>query len=160
MTTKKSLDDLSDSELLQYYDMFSSVMAKSKRAERIKKHGFDTKSAYHVARLADEADQILNQHDIDLQRSKEYMKAIRRGEVSEEDLRKWFSEKELSLEKSYRESTLPYSPDENKIKQLLLECLEHHYGSLDKLGYIAPDAALDAVRRISLIVEKVLSQSQ
>jgi hypothetical protein len=29
-------------------------------------------------------------------------------------------------------STLPYKPDEGAIKALLLKCLEHQYGSLDK----------------------------
>ena len=32
-------------------------------------------------------------------------------------------------------SVVPYSPDENKIKQLLVDCLEEKYGGLEKFGY-------------------------
>jgi hypothetical protein len=46
-------------------------------------------------------------------------------------LKKWFADKETALEKAYNESTLQHSPDEAAIKQLLLDCLEHHFGSLD-----------------------------
>ncbi len=40
--------------------------------------------------------------------------------------------KEKSLEELYTKSKLQHSPDEGAIKSLLLECLEMHYGSLDK----------------------------
>ena len=53
----------------------------------VEEYGFDVKFAYNVFRLADEAEQILTLGEIDLQRGKERMKAIRRGEVSEEELR-------------------------------------------------------------------------
>jgi len=32
-------------------------------------------------------------------------------------------------------SVVPHSPDENKIKQLLVDCLEIKYGSLSNFGY-------------------------
>ena len=126
----------------------------SKRAELREKYGTDTKFLYHVARLCDECDQILTTGDLDLQRSKEYMKAIRRGEVSEDQVRSWFSERELSLEKAYNESKLPHRPDETKIKALLLQCLEHHYGSLDKMGYVNPGAAEQALAQIAEIANQ------
>ena len=131
----------------------------SKRAALVEAHGFDTKFAYHLVRLSDECDQILTTGDLNLQRAKEHMKAVRRGEVTEEELRKWFAERERSLEQAYKDSKLPHTPDEAKIKALLLQCLEHHYGSLDKMGYVAPDAAMTALRAISEIAEKVLRNS-
>lgn len=94
------------------------------------KYGYDVKFAYHVVRLLDEVEQIMEGYTLDLQRSREHLKAIRRGDVSLEDIKKWFSEKEIGLEKLYHESKLPHSPDEPRIKQLLLDCLEHHYGDL------------------------------
>jgi hypothetical protein len=102
-----------------------------KRAEAIAEYGFDTKFAYHVVRLLDEVEQILTLGDIDLTRANEQMKAIRRGDVPREDIEKLFTEKERQLEKVYQESTLPYSPRESEIKELLLQCLEEHYGSLE-----------------------------
>lgn len=126
----------------------------SNREKDVATHGFDTKYAYHLCRLSDECEQLLTTGDMDLQRSHEHMKAIRRGEVSEEEIRAWFTEREKTLEKVYAESKLPHSPDEGKIKTLLLQCLEHHYGSLDKLGFVRPDAAVTALRQIQEIIEK------
>lgn len=94
-------------------------------------HGFDVKFAGHLVRLSYECEMILAEHDLDLQRHKEHVKAVRRGEVKEQDIRDWFSEKEKQLQKLYETSTLPHSPDEAKIKQLLLDILEHHFGSLE-----------------------------
>ena len=96
----------------------------------VEKYGYDVKFGYHVVRLLNEAEQILVEGTIDLQKNREQLKSIRRGDWKEEDLIKYFSEKELSLEKLYQESKLRHSPDEASIKELLFKCLEHHYGSL------------------------------
>ena len=130
---------------------------KGKRLELREKFGFDVKFAYHVVRLLDEAEQILEYGDIDLQRSREHLKEIRRGEIPEEEIRRWATEKELQLEKLYHESKLQHSPDEGKIKALLLSCLEEHYGSLDKC-VVNPDAATVALRQIAEIVERIQKQ--
>lgn len=90
----------------------------------------DSKFGYHVARLVLQCEQILIEHKLDLERNREVLKAIRRGEWSEEKLRSWFDEKEKHLEELYTKSTLRHSPDEDAIKELLLQCLEQHYGSL------------------------------
>jgi predicted nucleotidyltransferase len=125
----------------------------SKRDALVKQHGYDTKFAYHIIRLIDEVEQILTTGDLDLQRSKEHMKAVRRGEVTEEEIKNYFSQKEKDLEKLYAESTLPHSPDEGKIKTLLLQCLEQHYGSLEKC-IVAPDIADQTLTEIEKLVEK------
>ena len=103
----------------------------SARKELIDKFGYDTKFAYHIFRLTDECEQILTLGDLDLQRSREQMKAVRRGDFSEQDIYDHFDMKEKQLEQFYAESKLPHSPDEDKIKQLLIDCLEMHYGSLE-----------------------------
>ena len=102
----------------------------SKRYETINKYGYDLKFAYHVIRLLDEVEQILTTGDLNLQRAKEILKSIRRGEWSEEKMKNYFDEKEATLEDIYRKSELPLKPNEQKIKDLLLECLEMHFGSL------------------------------
>ena len=85
---------------------------QGKRAELVAEHGYDMKFAYHVVRLLGEVEQILMEGDIDLQRNNEQLKAIRRGEWTEERLRQWFADKESHLERAYAESTLRATPDE------------------------------------------------
>jgi uncharacterized protein len=103
----------------------------SKRAKNIEDFGFDVKYAYHVVRLLDEIEQILTLGDLDLQRDRERLKAIRRGEWTLEQVKEFFVTKEKELESAYTASKLPHGPDEAAIKTLLLECLEMQYGSLE-----------------------------
>ncbi|MFA5025652.1 MAG: nucleotidyltransferase domain-containing protein [Candidatus Shapirobacteria bacterium] len=105
---------------------------EGKRVKIIEQFGFDTKFALHVIRLLDEVEQILLFGDLDLTRSREHLKAIRRGEVPYEEIEKYFYVKEKELEKLYHSSSLPYKPDEPRLKTLLINCLEEFYGSLDK----------------------------
>ena len=118
-------------------------------------HGFDTKFAYHVVRLLSQAEQILTEGDLDLQEKgrREHMKAIRRGEVSEADIRRWASDKEAALENLYATSKLPHGPDDQKIKGLLLQCLEQHYGNLSAC-VTQPDRAVTALREVQEVVDK------
>lgn len=102
----------------------------SKRKELVERFGYDVKFGYHTVRLMLEAEQVLVEQDLDLQRHREQLKAIRRGEWTEQAIYDFFTEKEKTLEEVYHKSTLRYKPDESAIKQLLLDCLEHHYGSL------------------------------
>lgn len=81
-----------------------------------------------MVRLLNEVEQILTEHDLDLERNREQLKAIRRGEWTQEDVENYFASKERDLETLYTESKLRYKPDEEKLKDLLLNCLEHHYG--------------------------------
>jgi predicted nucleotidyltransferase len=141
----------------EYISLFENGMNKTKRFESQKRFNTDVKFLYHLARLLDECEQILTLGTIDLMRSREYLKAIRKGEVSEDDLRNWFTIKEKELEKMYTSSLLQYGPDEVIIKQLLLDCLEHHYGSLDKC-VINPDQSQTAIFEIGNIIDRYRSQ--
>ncbi len=104
---------------------------ESNRYEMVKKYGYDLKFAYHVVRLLNEVEQILVEKDLDIQRNREQLKSIRKGNWTQKQIIEYFEDKEKSLEELYTKSDLPYSPDEEKIKSILLECLEMHYGSLD-----------------------------
>jgi predicted nucleotidyltransferase len=116
----------------QVHKMKSREPVEGKRKELIEKFGYDVKFAYHVVRLLDEVEQIMREGDIDLQRNREQLKSIRRGEWKMQDIEDHFSRREKELTTLYNESKLPHGPDEEKIKTLLLKCLEEHYGSLDK----------------------------
>lgn len=101
-----------------------------KRQASIDLCGFDAKAGYHVVRLALECEQILSEGDLDLERNREQLKAIRRGEWSMDRLIQFFEDKERHLENLSNESKLPKYPDEEAIRNLLLRCLEIHYGNL------------------------------
>tara|TARA_Y100000034_G_scaffold135520_1_gene207762 strand:+ start:2717 stop:3610 length:894 start_codon:yes stop_codon:yes gene_type:complete len=126
---------------------------EGKRRAIVEEFGYDVKFAYHVVRLLDEVEQILVTGDIDLQRNREQLKSIRRGEWEEPEIRKWAEAKEKQLEVAYHESKLQHKPDEAAIKKLLLECLEHHYGSLDA-AVVVPDRAEHTLREIRDLLEK------
>lgn len=149
----KSLKDISDKDLIKYFNLYQAGIAKGKRFESEKIHKIDIKFAYHVVRLLDECEQILAEGDIDLQRNREQLKAIRRGDVTEEEIRSWVSSKEKQLGSLYASSKLQYGPDEDQIKRLLLNCLEHHYENLNNC-IVIPDAARAALREIDVIIQK------
>lgn len=126
------LENLSNKNLIEYYNLYKKGQDKTHRFETTKIIQMESKFSYHVVRLISEVEQILAEGDLDLQRNNEQLKAIRRGEWTEQQIRDFFTQKEKSLETLYIESKLPYSPDVDKIKTLLLNCLEQHYGTLDK----------------------------
>jgi len=126
---------------------------ESKRYESILKYGYDVKFAYHVVRLCLQCEQILVEHNLDLQRNREQLKSIRRGEWSLEQVELFFEEKERQLEDLYNKSDLKPKPDEEVIKNLLLECLEMHYGSLDNCVKVIPNVEKD-MRKIFELANK------
>lgn len=107
--------------------------SNEKRRESIESYGYDVKYAYHILRLALECEQILVEHDLDLERNSEILKSVRRGEWSLDKIKDWFSGKEKDLEIVYNNSDLQYKPDESKIKSLLVDCIEMHYGKINAL---------------------------
>jgi predicted nucleotidyltransferase len=115
--------------------------SNEKRAESIKEFGYDTKFSYHVVRLLNEIEQILVEGDLDLERNREQLKSIRRGEWTLEQLKTYFHDKEKSLEETYANSALPHGPNEEAIKQLLIDVLEMHYGNLSDA--IAKNPSMD-----------------
>lgn len=115
----------------QLHKIGKANKSNPKRSADIEAYGYDLKFAYHTVRLLGEVEQIMVEHDLDITRNREQLKDIRRGAWTLEYLREWFAEKEKSLERVYAESTLRYGPDEDRIRGLLMRCLEHHYGSID-----------------------------
>lgn len=126
-----------------------------KRKDEVTDYGYDRKFAYHVIRLLDQAECILTTNDLILGRNKEQLKAIRRGEVSAEEIKSIAAEKERYLEELYHKNTdLPYEPNESKIKALLLHCLEHHYGSLENC-ITETGWEINTLKSIKEIIDKV-----
>ena len=138
------------------YSQLHKMRSKSpigKRKKLREEFGYDVKYAYHVVRLLDECEQILMEGDIDLRRNREHLKAIRRGDVPEKDIFSWAANKERQLEQLYHESKLPDAPDVPRIRKLLLNCLEEHYGKLDGCVVNVDDAVAE-LRAIHAILKR------
>jgi len=149
-----SLKKLTDEKLLQYHDLYKSMVNKSNRAEGTKINGVDRKFLYHVVRLLGEVEQLLSTGDMDLQQDKERLKAIRNGKWTIKQIKEFFEAKEKDLEALYHSSELPYSPREDEVKALLIQCLEMHYSDITDI--IVPQNRIEtALRRIKEIVDKV-----
>jgi hypothetical protein len=101
--------------------------------------------------LLGEIEQILRTNNLELQRDREILKSVRQGEWSLERIEEYFRDQEQKLESLYHSSSLPYAPDEQKIKSLLLECLEMHYGSIDTMIQIS-GRAKQTISKIDEIV--------
>lgn len=138
------------------YSQLNKIRTKTtpdKRAGLVEAHGFDTKCAYHIVRLLLEVEQILTTGTIDLERDREQLKGIRRGDWTLEQLEQWAQSKEHALEELYSTSKLPYGPDEAKLKRHLLHCLETHYGDLSSAVTI-PDESIQLLRQIAKLTSK------
>lgn len=125
-----------------------------KRLALVQAHGYDTKFAYHIVRLLDEAEQILTTGDVDIQRNNDELKAIRRGEWSEDRVHDHFAVKSQLLEEAFLKSDLPAAPDEGALKGLLVRCLETHYGTLEGC-LVREDAYVKAIRDIGDIIDEL-----
>jgi predicted nucleotidyltransferase len=97
---------------------------KGKRKELKEKFGYDTKFAYHLVRLLNEVEQILLEGDLDLERNREQLKAIRKGYWTQQRVEEYFEEKEKYLEEVHAKSTaVPHKARYDEIRGLLFKCL-------------------------------------
>lgn len=148
------LAQLSDDQIQEYYKRYKALMSVNKRLEGIKRHGLDVKFAYHLCRLIDEAQQILETGTLNLQKNQDQLKSIRNGDWTLEEIEDYFKRREAQLELLYQNSTLQDRPDEEKIKVLLLECLEIGYGSIDKMLKIDESPAVEKLKKIQQILDE------
>lgn len=128
--------------------------AQGKRKELVEKFGYDVKFASHAFRLLRECEQILSEGNLDLFQGNEELKAIRRGDFTLDELDRQFAVRKEGVERLYHACTLPEMPDHEKVRALLLACLEHHYGSLAKVAP-QPDAAIKSLREVDDVLRKV-----
>ncbi len=119
------------------YSQMHKMKTKKPEGDRrkiIEEFGFDVKFAYHVVRLLNEVEQILMEQDLDLERNREQLKSIRKGEWEQKQIEEYFETKEKDLESLYLKSKLPHTPNYDQIRQLLFECLEMHFGYDDNVS--------------------------
>ena len=85
-----TLENLTDEELFELEKWYRTLTIREQDAIG---QGYSTKFAYHVVRLLLECEQILLEHDLNIEQNAEILKSIRRGEWREQKLRGWFNEK-------------------------------------------------------------------
>lgn len=149
MTTLK---DLTEQELKQYYRLVKRVDGRS-RQEKNRHTPYDLKKAYHVVRLMGEIEQILMEGTLELDRNREQLKSIRRGEWTKEGIEQYFTDKERQLEELYLTSELPKQPDEAKIKEVLLQCLEIAYDDVGDIVHVADKEGM-ALKEILEVIQR------
>jgi predicted nucleotidyltransferase len=123
-----------------------------KRVDLVEKFSFDTKYASHGLRLILQIEQILEEGELDIRKNKELLKSVRRGEWTLDQITDFLNEKDKHIDRLYETSSLPHSPDYTKIKQLLIDCLEQHYGSLSNLINRSDSEYAEIVDKIRRIV--------
>lgn len=140
------------------YQQMKNIQNKNpvgKRVELVEKFGYDTKFAYHVVRLVNECECILLKEDLDIEETRDQLKMVRNGEWTLEQLKKWFEDKEKSLDELYKNSKLRFAPDYVKLTELLYNCLEEKFGcSRTAWGVLSGDEKkiVDKYRQIEKIM--------
>jgi predicted nucleotidyltransferase len=152
--TSDSLMNLSDQELRHYHDAYKVMMQNGKRAESIKRHGYDVKALMNVVRLVYEIKQIFQDGTIVMDQHSEELRAIRDGSWQPESIDQWFGEQTREIDKLADSSKLPDRCSVRDARKLLIDCIEHHYGSIDHLRRTSGESEI-ALRDISVILKRV-----
>ncbi len=137
----------------QFHKLKRETLPTGKRRELVEKWGYDIKFGYHILRLLNQARQLLVKGDQDLMEGREEYKAIRAGEWTFERLEKEYEARKIQVEQAFSVSNLQERPDMDKVRRLLLNCLEHQYGSLSKV-VARDDEHTQALRDIDAILVK------
>lgn len=104
-----------------------------KRAELVKKFGYDTKFAGHALRLLLEAEQISREGNLVLDRNAKFLRNIREGEWSLEQVENFVETKLIHLEEDFSNSKINESANTKVIKEILMNCLEMKFGNIEKM---------------------------
>lgn len=98
-----------------------------KRAELEARYGYDTKHAMHLCRLLKMGCEILRTGEVHVFRpDAEWLRGVREGLLSYQELLQWVAEQEKELARAERESSLPEEPDFEAAENLVLEITERY----------------------------------
>jgi len=130
--------------------------AEGVRKDDMDKCGYDLKAAYHAWRLLRQSEEIVLEGDLTLMKGADEYKAIRRGDWTLKQFQSQFDARKVALEEVFHKCTLPEKPDRDKIRELLLECIETHYGrSLTTEDVVRKDIETQTLREIDAVLNKV-----
>ena len=125
-----------------------------KRRKTIERCGYDTKYAYHLIRLLLECEEILMHGTLTLDANIEILSSIRNWDWTLERVEEWFVQKELGLGNLYINSKLREVPEFDKIKEILMSCLEVYYGSINKAVVINSKQNSNLLNDLKKLMEK------
>jgi len=138
----------------QMHQIRSRKPQTDERRQFIEKYGYDCKMAYHTLRLLDELEQLLTTQDLDLMRNKDECKLMRKGEWG--DFNRFESEYQKRMDylsELARKSPLSPQPAIDQLHNLLMQCIEHEYGSESKAKsyceYISSKDVFDKLEEIN-----------
>ena len=139
------------------YSQYKKLKGKEYQGQRKEKvegdpEKIDRKFLYHTVRLLFEAEQIVELQDLDLRRDRELYKSIRGGVLTLDEVENIIERKMDQLDEKFSTSKLPEAPDHSKLKDLLLKCLEIHYGSIDNLVKVNRSSADIKLQQIMEII--------
>lgn len=90
-------------------------------------HGYDTKHAMHLCRLLTMGEEILTGQGVIVRRpDAAWLRSIREGALSYEELLTWAGERTARLAELRATSPLPEEPDREGLEALLIELQEEH----------------------------------
>lgn len=112
--------------------ILSKKSTNPKRMALVEKYGFDTKFAGHLVRLTLECKEILTDKWLTPSKNSEFLKEVREGKHTLDEIMVWFEEEKKLLEELYKTSDLRYSVDSSEIKTMLLSAIDKGY---EKFGY-------------------------
>ena len=101
------------------------------RPELIAAHGFDTKYAMHVVRLAYQGIELMTTGKLTLpmaEPARSLIMSIRRGEWSESEVLAEISQVELRLEQAVSATSLPQTPDYDRVDRFIVESYREAWG--------------------------------
>jgi hypothetical protein len=88
---------------------------------------YDFKAACRAVRMLDACEQMLTQHDFCLRASREQFLQVRRGEWSLRKVMSTIGQMERRIESLFRRTSLPLVSSSERLRNLLLSCLEDCY---------------------------------
>jgi predicted nucleotidyltransferase len=100
------------------------------RPELIEAHGFDTKYAMHVLRLAVQGREMLETGRLELpigEPERSRIRAVREGQVSYEESVAWIEQAERDLARAHERSRLPDAPDRARVDAWLVEAYQRSW---------------------------------
>ena len=95
-------------------------------------HGknYDSKNLMHTYRLLDMAEEIATEGRLKVRRpNREFLMRIRSGEFDYDELIEIAEEKVKAIEAAYAKSALPEKPNEERLKEILIEIREARYAA-------------------------------
>ena len=131
--SKIVLDKLRGYAISQKKLLLKQIEETNKNYKFFVELGYNVKAGYHLVRILLQAEQILLEGTLDIEKNAKILRTIRNGEMSFDQITKWSDDKLNELENISANSSLRAVPDHDQIKNLLVESIENKIGNINVL---------------------------